>query len=78
MTLTAIAQQIGRSPSTVSPEVRRNSGLTGYRVIRADWFAQARTALGSAVPSWPARRSCAPWRRGVWLSGGPRSRSRVV
>jgi IS30 family transposase len=33
MTLTAIAQQIGRSASTVSPEVWRNSGLTGYGVI---------------------------------------------
>ena len=31
MTLTAIAVQIGRSPSTVSREVKRNSALTGYR-----------------------------------------------
>ena len=30
-TLTAIAEQLGRSVSTVSREVRRNSGPNGYR-----------------------------------------------
>ncbi len=44
MTLTAIAAQIGLSPSTVSREVKRNSALTGYRAVRADRLAQARTA----------------------------------
>ena len=44
MTLTAIAVQIGRSPSTVSREVKRNRALTGYRAVKADRLAQARTA----------------------------------
>jgi IS30 family transposase len=43
-TLTAIAGEIGRSVSTVSREVARNSGLNGYRAARADRLAIARTA----------------------------------
>jgi IS30 family transposase len=43
-TLTAIAGELGRSVSTVSREVRRNSGLNGYRAARADRLAVARTA----------------------------------
>jgi IS30 family transposase len=47
-TLTAIAEQLGRSVSTVSREVRRNSGLNGYRAARADRLAMTRTAR----PRW--------------------------
>ncbi len=42
-TVTAIAKPLGRSVSTVSREVRRNSGINGYRAVRADRMAQART-----------------------------------
>lgn len=42
-TLTAIAAQLGRSTSTISREVRRNSTPTGYRAVRADRMADART-----------------------------------
>ncbi len=31
-----IARQLGRSPSTISREVRRNSGGGGYRYKQAD------------------------------------------
>ena len=41
--LTRIAEQLGRSTSTVSREVHRNSTATGYRAVRADRIAQART-----------------------------------
>jgi IS30 family transposase len=44
MTLTAIATELGRSVSTVSREVSRNSGLNGYRAARADRLATARTS----------------------------------
>jgi transposase, IS30 family len=47
-TLTAIAEQLGRSVSTVSREVRRNSGPNGYRAARADRLAMTRTAR----PRW--------------------------
>ena len=40
--LTWIAQQLNRSVSTVSREVRRNSTMSGYRAVRADRIAQAR------------------------------------
>ena len=42
-TLSRIAAQLGRSASTVSREVRRNSTASGYRAVRADRMAQART-----------------------------------
>lgn len=44
LTLTAIAAELGRSVSTVSREVRRNSGPNGYRAARADRLAVARTS----------------------------------
>jgi len=42
-TLTAIAAQLGRSASTISREVCRNSTPTGYRAVRADRMSEART-----------------------------------
>ena len=42
--MTAIAAELGRSVSTVSREVRRNSGPSGYRAARADRLATVRTA----------------------------------
>ncbi len=41
--LTSISEQLNRSASTVSREVRRNSTTTGYRAVRADRMAQTRT-----------------------------------
>ena len=35
-----IAREIGRSPSTVSREIKRNSGKTGYRVFSASHRAR--------------------------------------
>src|SRR4051794_31125211 len=43
LTLTAIARGLGRSVSTVSRAVRRNSGVKGYRAVHADRLAEART-----------------------------------
>jgi len=40
--LRAIAEDLGRSPSTVSREVRRNGGCTSYRAHRADKSAWKR------------------------------------
>ncbi len=42
--LTAIAAELGRAVSTISREVTRNSGPNGYRAVRADRLAVARTA----------------------------------
>ena len=42
LTLTAIAAQLGRSTSTVSREVKRNSGVKGYRAVPAERMARAR------------------------------------
>jgi len=39
---TAIASNLGRSPSTISREVRRNTGLRGYRHQQADRKARER------------------------------------
>ena len=40
-----IAQGLGRAPSTVSREIRRNGGSQAYRANRADWRARERRAL---------------------------------
>ncbi|WP_425556526.1 transposase, partial [Gordonia alkaliphila] len=45
MTVTAIAEQIGRDKSIVSREIKRNATKAGtYRVIHADKQAKARRA----------------------------------
>ena len=41
---TTLTGELGRSVSTVSREVRRNSGTNGYRAARADRLAMTRTA----------------------------------
>lgn len=42
VTRTAIAQQLKRSPSTISREIKRNSGQRGYRPKQAQQKAQSR------------------------------------
>ena len=39
LSLRTIATQLGRSPSTISRELRRNGGATGYRAVQADQAA---------------------------------------
>jgi transposase, IS30 family len=39
LTLRTIATQLGRSPSTISRELHRNGGATGYRAVQADQAA---------------------------------------
>jgi IS30 family transposase len=68
LTLTAIAAQLGRSTSTVSREVRRNSTSKGYRAVPADRMAEARARrprppklaehheLQAVVEEWLAQR----------------------
>lgn len=65
----AIAQQLGRTPSVVSREVRRNSTKTlGYRMVTADVRAERRRARPQSgkVPGDPvlAARVLADLRRG--------------
>jgi IS30 family transposase len=40
--LRTIGEQLGRSPSTISREVRRNRGRRGYRAVQADRLAWER------------------------------------
>ena len=39
LSLRTIATQLGRSPSTISRELHRNGGATGYRAVKADQAA---------------------------------------
>ena len=48
MTQKDVAQEIGVHPSTVSRELRRNTGLRGYRPFQAHLFAMARRDKGVA------------------------------
>lgn len=40
--LSAIAEELGRDPSTISRELKRNKGLRGYRPNQAQRFAESR------------------------------------
>lgn len=48
--LRQIARKLGRSPSTISREVDRNTGKKGYRYDQADEFAKSRRKEASSVP----------------------------
>lgn len=73
LSATAIAAQLGRSTCTISREVNRNSTSTGYRAVRADRMAQARTRrprppkLAQHLPR-SARSSSSDWRSAGRLS----------
>ena len=73
----AIAALLGRSPSTVSRELRRNAdGLGRYRATpRMHWPTTA--PRGRSRPSWSRTWSCVAWWRRTWPRSTPRSRSRA-
>ena len=48
--LRKIAEDLSRSPSTISREVKRNSGGKGYRFAQAQRKARQRGAVASSVP----------------------------
>jgi IS30 family transposase len=47
--LRCIARQLGRAPSTVSREIARNGGPSGYRALRADTAARLRAKRPKAA-----------------------------
>ncbi|MGB5832424.1 MAG: IS30 family transposase [Thiohalocapsa sp.] len=55
LSLRTIARQLRRAPSTISREVRRNSGRTGYRAARSDQAAWER-----ALRLKPCKLACRP------------------
>src|SRR5215831_4467805 len=70
----AIAAALGRSPSTVSRELARNSGPRGYRATVARRGPSAGPAAPSP-PSWRPAAGCGNWCKTGWRCGGRRSRS---
>jgi IS30 family transposase len=58
-TFTTIAAELGRAVTTITREVARNSGPNGYRAVRADRLAVARTARPRAgkLADHPALRA---------------------
>ena len=73
----AIAAILGRSPSTVSRELRRNAdGLGRYRATpRMHWPTTGRPARSR--PGWSRTWNCVAWWRRTWPRSTPRSRSRA-
>ena len=55
LSLRAISRQLGRAPSTISREVRRNGGSAAYRAARADQAAWDR-----ALRPKPCKLACHP------------------
>jgi IS30 family transposase len=47
----AIARALGRACSTISAEVKRNTGGRGYRPQQANELAKARRSLANSTPS---------------------------
>ena len=64
----AIAQELGRSPSTVCREVNANGGRKKYRALVAD---RAARSAGSATQAGQARPMSAAPRGGGAQAGGP-------
>ncbi len=63
----SIAAQLGRAPSTISREIKRNGGQEGYRASQADqsaWDRGRRPKTGKLArterwrASWPASSDC--------------------
>jgi DNA-binding NarL/FixJ family response regulator len=73
----AIAALLGRSPSTVSRELRRNAdGLGRYRATSAHALAYHRASRRSRA-SWFRTWNCVARWRPTWPRSTPRSRSRA-
>lgn len=72
-----IAGRLGRSPSTISRELRRNLGPHDRGVYDSDLaHARARERVSAdARDGWPSTASCAPWSRRSSTSSGAQSRS---
>ena len=65
-----IAQGLGRAPSTVSREIRRNGGSQVYRANRADRRARER-ALRPSLVVWPASNIMFNFRLAFWPGNAP-------
>src|SRR5215217_3405400 len=65
-----VARRLGRSPSTISRELRRNAATRGgrldYRATTAQWHADVAHA-GPSRPGSPSTMSCAAMCRTGWL-----------
>ncbi len=65
----SMARQLGRSPSTVSREIRRNGGHARYRAAQADeqaWRRAQRPKLCNLAKSWWLRQIVARKLRMLW------------
>ncbi len=63
LSLRAMAAQLGRAPSTVSREIRRNGGRRRYRANQADDAAWERAKRSKTCKLHTTRRWRASWRR---------------
>ena len=73
-----IARRLGRAPSTISRELRRNrtgGRRPGYRPFEAHRLRVCPSRLGVATGASRPTTSCAVWSPSCWRSGGARSRS---
>ncbi|MFC1774058.1 IS30 family transposase [Pseudomonadota bacterium] len=69
LSLRAIATQLGRSPSTISRELHRNGGATGYRAVKADqaaWDRARRPKRCKLACNWSLSRTIATKLRLLW------------
>jgi DNA-binding CsgD family transcriptional regulator len=65
----SVAARLGRAPSTISREVRRNGGSQGYRANRADQLAWERARRPKACKLVRNRHSPRWWRASFDCSG---------
>jgi len=61
LSIKEIAQYLGRHPSTIGREIKRNTGLRGYRPKQANQFAvERRYAAEKAIKLTSAIKDCNP------------------
>jgi len=77
VSIRAIAVRLGRAPSTISRELRRNVGRGGYRPFEATGTPPRVGCVTTVAASTPIL-SCTIWSRACSASGGARNRSVAI
>ena len=78
LSIRQIAHRLGRAPSTVSRELRRNATGVGVTVHSMPTVARPHVAPAIIGDASRPTANCGSWSRSFWANGGAHSRSAVT